>query len=146
MQHFTPWSALTGGILIGLAATLLLIATGRVAGISGIVAGLLLRARDTSDSQDDAWRGWFVAGLLGAGLGAAWFAPASLGTAPRSLLTLAAAGLLVGIGTRLARGCTSGHGVCGLSRLSGRSLAATLAFIASGIATVTVLRSLGVAG
>jgi uncharacterized membrane protein YedE/YeeE len=135
--------------LIGLAATLLLVATGRVAGISGILGGLLVRsraARDPDDPDDAGWRGWFLAGLLGAGLAAAGFFPASLGTAKHSLATLTAAGLLVGVGTRLARGCTSGHGVCGISRLSLRSIVATLTFIATGIATVALLRLLGATG
>jgi uncharacterized membrane protein YedE/YeeE len=146
MHAFTPLSALAGGILIGLAATLLLVATGRVAGISGILGGLLLPSRAAQNADDAGWRGWFVAGLLGAGLVAAVFFPASLGSAPRSLATLTAAGLLVGIGTRLARGCTSGHGVCGISRLSLRSIAATLTFIATGIATVALLRLFGATG
>jgi uncharacterized protein len=144
MHDFTPFNALMGGILIGLAATFLLLATGRVAGVSGIVANLLLRSpRDAEAADEGGWRGWFIVGLLASGLGAAIVAPSSLGTAPRSLLTLSAAGLLVGVGTRLARGCTSGHGVCGVSRLSSRSLAATLTFIATGIATVTLLHWLG---
>jgi uncharacterized protein len=142
MHAFTPLSALAGGILIGLAATLLLLAVGRVAGISGIVAGLLLGS-SAQDANDASWRGWFLAGLLGAGVAAAVFFPASLVRAPGSLGTLTAAGLLVGVGTRLARGCTSGHGVCGVSRLSVRSIAATCTFMGTGIATVALLHLFG---
>ena len=134
-QAFTPWTALAGGLLIGLAAALFLLLNGRVAGISGIVGGLLRPVRG-----DIGWRVAFITGLIGApllyGLVAALPAPridAGLGT-------LAVAGLLVGVGTRYGGGCTSGHGVCGLSRLSPRSLAATLAFMGAGFATVFVLR------
>jgi uncharacterized protein len=138
MHDFTPWSSLAGGALIGLSASLLLLVSGRIAGVSGIVTGLLLRQRG-----DVAWRALFVAGLVIAGLTAALLAPEQLGSSPRSLAMIAAAGLLVGIGTRLGNGCTSGHGVCGLSRLSPRSLAATLTFIASGVVTVLATRLLG---
>jgi uncharacterized protein len=138
MHDFTPWSALAGGALIGLAASLLLLANGRIAGISGILSGLLVRQRG-----DVAWRALFVAGLLIAGLTAWLLSPAHLGASPRSLATIAVAGLLVGVGTRIGNGCTSGHGVCGLSRLSPRSLAATLTFIASGVVAVLVTRLLG---
>ena len=138
MHDFTPWSSLAGGALIGLAASLLLLVSGRIAGVSGIVTGLLLRQRG-----EVAWRALFVAGLVIAGLAAALLAPEQLGRSPRSLAIIAGAGLLVGIGTRLGNGCTSGHGVCGLSRLSPRSLAATLTFIASGIVTVLATRLLG---
>lgn len=131
MQDFTPVSALAGGVLIGLAASLLLIANGRVAGISGILEGLLVPVRG-----DGPWRALFVAGLLLAGLGAVLLAPERIGASPRSPMTLVAAGLLVGVGTHLARGCTSGHGVCGVSRLSPRSLLATAVFIASGMLVV----------
>jgi len=133
--HFTPWASLAGGVLIGLAAALFLLVNGRVAGISGILGGLLRPARG-----DIAWRAAFLAGLL--------FAPALYALATRypvptieagyPLLLLA--GALVGIGTRYGSGCTSGHGVCGLSRLSPRSLVATFAFMASGFATVFAVR------
>jgi uncharacterized membrane protein YedE/YeeE len=138
MHDFTPWSALAGGVLIGLSASLLLVMSGRVAGISGIVSGLLLGPR-----SDAGWRALFVAGLLSAGGVAAWLAPASIGNAPYSLLTLAVAGLLVGVGTRLGNGCTSGHGVCGISRLSRRSLVASLTFVGTGMLTVALVRALG---
>lgn len=134
---FTPWSALGGGVLIGIAAGMFVLLNGRIAGISGIVGGLLKPARG-----DVAWRVAFVGGLLGAPL---LYALVSALPAPRidaGYGTLVLAGLLVGIGTRLGSGCTSGHGVCGLSRLSPRSLAATAAFMAAGFVTVFVIRHL----
>lgn len=138
VHDFTPGSALVGGVLIGLSASLLLLMSGRVAGISGIVSGLLLRKRG-----DVVWRVLFVAGLLSAGAVAAWLAPARIGESPRGVLVLAIAGALVGIGTRVSNGCTSGHGVCGLSRFSARSFVATLTFMATGILTVLLVRLLG---
>ena len=133
--HFTPWSSLAGGLLIGLAAAMLVLLSGRIAGVSGIVGGLIALRRG-----DIAWRLAFVGGLLVAPL-AMLFYPMS----PRidaGFGSLALAGLLVGLGTRYGSGCTSGHGVCGLSRLSPRSLVATGAFMAAGIATVFVTRHL----
>lgn len=152
MGAFTPMVALAGGALIGLAAAMFLLFNGRIAGISGIVGGLL------RPKQDDVhWRLAFIAGLLAAPvlyqLIVLW--PASHFLAAReytrlatvtlhqidaSALTLIVAGLLVGIGTRYAAGCTSGHGVCGLSRFSVRALVAMLTFMAAGFATVFVLR------
>jgi len=137
MHDFTPWSALAGGALIGLAASLLLLAVGRVAGISGMIGGLLLPARG-----EVAWRACFLAGLLAVGVLAGALAPERVGISHGSLGTLALAGLLVGVGTRLGNGCTSGHGVCGVSRLSPRSILATLTFVASGVATVALVRLL----
>ncbi len=134
---FTPWHALAGGVLIGTAAALLVLLNGRVAGISGVLGGLLKPV-----AGDTAWRVAFLGGLMLAPVLVAlvWGAPdmpidASYGA-------LVAAGLLVGVGTRYGGGCTSGHGVCGLSRLSPRSLVATLVFMAAGFATVYVLRHL----
>ena len=135
---FTPYSGLLGGALIGFAAVLLLVANGRIAGISSIIGGLLTRP-----TTDIGWRIAFVCGL---GLGACsyrliageWFAVDSAATWPVMLT----AGLFVGFGTRMGGGCTSGHGVCGLARLSPRSLVATLVFMASGILTVFVTRHL----
>ena len=134
---FTPWLSLAGGLLIGLAAALLILFNGRIAGISGIVGGLLRPARG-----ELAWRLAFVLGLVAAPL--AWRA---FGATPAlhvaaGTLTLVVAGLLVGLGTRLGSGCTSGHGVCGLSRGSARSLAATATFMAAGFAVVFVARHL----
>ena len=132
---FTPWSALVGGALIGLAAATLLWLNGRIAGISGIAGGLL-----TPASGDVAWRLAFVLGLVGSpwvyGLVTAWPLP----RIDAGYAALVLAGLLVGLGTRYGSGCTSGHGVCGLSRWSPRSLVATLVFMAAGLLTVFVLR------
>ena len=134
---FTPWTALAGGVLIGIAAALLVLLNGRVAGISSIVGGLLRPTRG-----DVAWRLAFVAGLVGAPLVYAVFATLPQPQIDAGSGVLVAAGLLVGIGTRTSGGCTSGHGVCGLSRLSLRSLVATLAFMAAGFAAVFVTRHL----
>lgn len=128
MEHFTPLSALLGGALIGLAASTLLMVHGRIAGVSGIFGGLL-RPR----SGDTAWRLWFVAGMIAAGAIVSVVAPAAFRVdVTRSTWAVALAGLLVGFGSRLGNGCTSGHGVCGLTRLSPRSMVATLTFMATG--------------
>jgi uncharacterized protein len=140
MTEFTPVSSLIGGMLIGLAASLLLAGLGRVAGISGICGGVLLGPR-----QERGWRTLFLLGLL---LGGALFGlliPGSIGVSPRPLALLAIAGLLVGFGTRIGSGCTSGHGVCGVSRLAPRSIVATMTFVLTGMVTVALLRLLGVA-
>ena len=136
-QHFTPWASLAGGMLIGLAAALLILFNGRIAGISGIVGGLL-RPR----SGDLGWRIAFLAGLIGTPLlYQLWQAlpPVQIDAGTPALIV---AGLLVGVGVRYGAGCTSGHGVCGLSRLSPRSLAASCAFMAAGFLTVYLLRHL----
>src|SRR5690242_17133534 len=124
----TPLSALAGGVLIGLAAALLLLTHGRIAGISGIVAGAL-----GAGEGERGWRVLFLAGFVAGGLVAARVAPHTF-AAPRdvSAVVLVVAGLLVGYGTRLGSGCTSGHGLCGLGRLSWRSLIATVTFMATG--------------
>lgn len=135
---FTLWSALVGGLLIGLSAALLVLFEGRIAGVSGILGGLLRRGK----TGDRAWRVAFVFGLIAAPLLYRVLAelPASrIETGPG---TLVVAGLLVGFGSRLGSGCTSGHGICGLSRLSPRSLVATLVFIGSALVTVFVARHL----
>ncbi|WP_290523300.1 YeeE/YedE family protein [Alcanivorax sp.] len=134
---FTPWASLAGGALIGLAALWLLHANGRIAGISGIVGGLLRPA-----PMDRGWRIAFILGMLIAPT--AW---ALVGTLPPMVIDadiplLIVAGLVVGISTRYGAGCTSGHGVCGMSRLSPRSLVATAAFMGSGFITVFVIRHL----
>lgn len=134
-QHFTPWMSLAGGMLIGLAATLFILLEGRIAGISGILGGLLAPKRG-----DIAWRLLFLGGLVAAPLAWTLFARAPEVRIDADLSTLVAAGLLVGIGTRYGAGCTSGHGVCGVSRLSPRSLVATTVFVAAGFVTVWLLR------
>lgn len=136
-NQFTPWSALAGGALIGLAAAMFVLLNGRVAGISGVVGGLLKPA-----AGDVAWRIAFVAGLVGAPLVYLLFAPLPLPQIDADVGALVAAGLLVGVGTRYGAGCTSGHGVCGLARLSPRSLVATATFMGAGFVTVYVLRHL----
>ena len=134
---FTPWSALLGGLLVGVAAAMLALLNGRVAGISGIVGGLLEPARG-----DAAWQAAFVAGLIGAPLVYTLFAGLPKPQIDASFGALVLAGLLVGVGTRYGSGCTSGHAVCGLSRLSPRSLVATAVFMGTGFAMVFVTRHL----
>jgi uncharacterized membrane protein YedE/YeeE len=131
----TPYASLAGGALIGLAASLLLIGQGRIAGISGIASNALIGKKG-----DRAWRAAFLLGLALAGFASALLAPASVGHSPRPLALVVGAGLLVGFGTRLGSGCTSGHGVCGVSRLSPRSLVATLTFLLTGAMTVALMR------
>lgn len=138
MTEFTPYASLAGGALIGVAASLLLVGYGRIAGISGIAGNLL-----AGKPGDRAWRAAFLLGLVLAGLALSSFWEGAVGQSPRSLSLVGVAGLIVGIGTRVGGGCTSGHGVCGVSRLSPRSLVATLTFMLSGVVTVTVLRWLG---
>ncbi len=129
MENFTPITSLIGGALIGLSAAVLMLMNGKIAGISGIVGGLL----DPPSKGDAGWRIAFLLGLLATGAIAATVAPAMVtSTVSRSSGAIVAAGLLVGLGTRLGNGCTSGHGVCGLSRFSGRSLVATLVFMLTG--------------
>jgi uncharacterized membrane protein YedE/YeeE len=137
VEHFTPLAALLGGALIGLGASLLLLGNGRVAGVSGILGGALGPA-----PGDTLWRLMFLLGLVAAGAAAALVRPAAFGGPTRSVLTVAVAGFLVGYGTRLGNGCTSGHGVCGVSRLAPRSLVATATFMATGALTVFVTRHL----
>ena len=139
MTEFTPVSALLGGALIGTAAVLLLALNGRIAGISGIAKGLM----PPSGGGDALWRICFIAGLLVApwlvgAVGGDMGAPAL----PGGIVWMAVAGLLVGVGTAIGGGCTSGHGVCGMARLSQRSIVATVTFMATGVATVFVVRHL----
>ena len=136
-SHFTPWASLAGGALIGIAAAMLVLFNGRVAGISGIVGGLLVPRRG-----ETAWRLAFIAGLFAAPLVAGLLGANPVPRIDAGFGNLVAAGLLVGLGTSYGSGCTSGHGVCGLSRLSPRSLAATAAFMLAGVATVFVARHL----
>lgn len=134
-NNFTPMAALAGGVIIGLAAGAFALLNGRIAGISGIAGGLLSAAKG-----DIGWRIAFLAGLIGAPLVFQMVAPLPDVQVEAGTATLIAAGLLVGIGTRYGSGCTSGHGVCGISRFSPRSLVATAAFMAAGFATVFVVR------
>jgi uncharacterized membrane protein YedE/YeeE len=128
-------SAIVGGVLIGTSATLLLLLNGRIAGISGIVYGLMQRSR----AEEWAWRAAFVAGLMLAG-GIAMRLLGQSTPSPASVPVLVLAGFAVGFGTRLGGGCTSGHGICGLGRFSKRSLVAVLVFMASAIVTVFIVR------
>lgn len=139
MAHFTPVSSLIGGALIGLAAAILWLGIGRIAGISGIVGNLLLPAAKPS-REDAAWHIAFLIGLIAAPLLCAWLGGGMQFQIAASPPVIIAAGLLVGIGTRLCGGCTSGHGVCGLARLSPRSLMATAVFMTTAIVTVIVTR------
>jgi uncharacterized membrane protein YedE/YeeE len=137
--EFTPWASLAGGLLVGASAALLLAAKGRIAGISGIAGGLFTAPH----RAELGWRLWFLAGMIGGGAALAALRPELFRfELERSAATLVIAGLLVGIGSRFANGCTSGHGICGLSRFSRRSLAATLTFLATGALTVYAGRHL----
>lgn len=137
LAHFTPWESLAGGLLLGLAAAMFILLNGRVVGISGIIGGLV-RPRP----GDAGWRLAFLAGMLVAPTVWSLFAPPAAARISAGPTLLVAAGLLVGWGARFGSGCTSGHGVCGLSRLSPRSLVATLAFMGTGFGAVFVLRHL----
>ena len=133
--HFTPGSAFAGGLLIGLAAAWLVLVDGRVLGASGVLAGLV-----PPRERDSGWRVALLAGLVAAPLIAQTLLQVSAPVIAANAATLVAGGVLVGFGTRLGNGCTSGHGVCGLARLSLRSLAATAAFMAAGFVTVFTIR------
>jgi uncharacterized membrane protein YedE/YeeE len=137
-NHFTPWASLIGGLLLGVASAVFILINGRILGISGILGGLL-----PPKVGDIGWRVAFLLGMLAAPTVFMALAPAGLASEPRidaGFWMVIAAGLLVGIGTRYASGCTSGHGVCGLSRLSPRSLVATLSFMGAGFFIVYIVR------
>jgi len=137
-QHFTPWASLIGGLLLGVASAAFILINGRILGISGILGGLL-----PPKVGDISWRVAFLLGMLAAPTVLMALAPAGFASEPRidaGFWTVIVAGLLVGIGTRYASGCTSGHGVCGLSRMSPRSLVATLSFMGAGFFTVYIVR------
>lgn len=136
-EQFTPWSSLAGGIIIGIAAAIFVLFNGRIAGISGIIGGLLRPVRG-----DVHWRVAFIAGMFLSPFVFGLFAAVPAPQIDADFPLLVVAGLLVGIGTRYGSGCTSGHGVCGLSRLSPRSLVATAAFMGAGFTTVFVIRHL----
>ena len=136
MANFTPISAAIGGALIGLSAVLLMLLNGRIAGVTGVFAGLI-----DPTGTDRAWRATFIAGLIVAPLSAALVGfTLPVPQMPTSLIVVAAGGLLVGFGTRLSNGCTSGHGVCGIARLSPRSITATAIFMAAAIVVVALTR------
>jgi uncharacterized protein len=143
MTGFTPAWSLLGGLLVGLASAVLLGGARRPAGVSGIAAGLLPFGAVPGRPDDRGWRAAFIAGLVAGGLLLRWWMPASLGVAVLSPGGMALAGLLVGFGTRVGGGCTSGHGICGLARLSRRSLVAVLVFVATAMITVAVVRAQG---
>ena len=137
MTEFEVLMPLTGGILIGIAASMMLLFSGKIAGVSGIFGGMLFQ-----QGEERSWRLSFVAGLIAGGillyiLNAEFFE----NTSGRGLLAVTIAGLLVCIGTRVGGGCTSGHGVCGIGRLSGRSIVATVTFVVAGMAIVTLVQS-----
>ena len=134
-QNFTPWSALAGGAIIGLAAALLVLFNGRIAGISGIIGGLI--KPKVGDTQ---WRLAFMLGLIVAPILWQLFAALPNIQIDSSYTLLIMAGLITGIGTRYGSGCTSGHGICGISRVSPRSIVATLAFMSTGFVTVYIMR------
>ena len=135
--EFTPWASLLGGVLIGLSAVMVMMLFGRIAGIAGISRGAL----GMTGAGDWSWRIAFVAGLVAAPLLVALFDPTAIEqSVPSNLPPMGLAGLLVGVGTALGSGCTSGHGVCGLARLSTRSLVAVLTFMGAAVLTVFVLR------
>ena len=136
--HFTPWASLSGGVLLGVASAVFILLNGRILGISGILGGLL-----PPKVGDSLWRVAFLLGMFAAPLVFTSLAPAGFASAPRidaTELSVILAGLLVGIGTSYSSGCTSGHGICGLSRMSPRSLVATLSFMGAGFITVYLLR------
>lgn len=135
MNNFTPLSALAGGGLLGLASALLLVGTGRLAGISGILDGALIPGRGL-------WRFAFLVGLIAGGLAIAQVAPPMVPSVQGSPVRLALAGLLVGLGARVSGGCTSGHGICGVSRWSARSVVATAVFMTAGFVTVALMGAL----
>jgi uncharacterized membrane protein YedE/YeeE len=136
MTNFTPVSAAIGGLLIGLSAVLLMLSTGRIAGISGIFDGLI-----NPQTSDRAWRAAFVAGLIAAPVTAMLFGyTVPMPQMPSSYITIVVGGLLVGFGARLGSGCTSGHGICGIARLSPRSIAATSVFTVAAIVVVALSR------
>jgi len=138
MQNFTPFQSLTGGVIIGIGALLLLWRAERIAGISGIIGGLLHFTR-----SDTLWRLVFLTGLLAGGVALIFLDPSTVtfNTRP-SKLTLIVAGLLVGFGTRLGDGCTSGHGICGLGRLAPRSMVAVFTFLTTGIISAVIVSEL----
>ena len=138
-SHFTPWLSLTGGLVIGVAAALFIIVHGRIMGVSGIAAGLIAPLRG-----DIAWRATFLLGLIAAPVAVRLFGALPVPRIDSGVVQLIIAGLLVGFGTACGSGCTSGHGVCGIARLSPRSIVATALFMAAGVGTVWAMRHFGI--
>ncbi|HEY7866620.1 MAG TPA: YeeE/YedE thiosulfate transporter family protein [Psychromonas sp.] len=138
MENFTPWSALAGGALIGLSAALLMLFSGKIAGISGIIAGLL-----TPQKHESSWRAAFLTGMIASFLIVAPWGFTLPDTGSESIVVVSLAGLLVGFGTRLGNGCTSGHGIIGLGRFSKRSIFATIAFMGSAFMVVFIRNQFG---
>lgn len=138
MENFTPWSSLLGGMLIGVSVTIMILLNGRIAGISGIIGSL-----SSAHRADILWRITFIAGLILSPFVYGIFAPVPTFNLEASNPYVLLAGLLVGLGSRLGSGCTSGHGVCGIARLSVRSIVATLVFISAGVVTVYLTHHLG---
>lgn len=137
MNNFSPLTALAGGALIGLASALLLAIHGRVAGISGILTGVI-----SPRTTDRGWRWAFLIGLVGGGALLSLLVPGAFGAAMLDGLPLVGAGAIVGLGARISGGCTSGHGVCGLGRFSKRSLVAVMTFMGVAVGTVALVRVL----
>ena len=136
MVEFEFVMPLLGGVLIGISSAIMLLFNGRITGISGIFGGMLFK-----QGEERKWRTSFVAGLFAGGIGLQYFNPEFfINTSGRSLLVLVIAGLLVGIGTQIGSGCTSGHGVCGIGRLSPRSLVATIVFVFAGMVLVAIIQ------
>jgi len=138
MENFPPWSALAGGALIGLSAALLMLFSGKIAGISGIIGGLL-----NPQKNESSWRGAFLAGMIASSLIVAPLGFSLPETGGESLVVVSIAGLLVGFGTRLGNGCTSGHGIIGIGRFSKRSIFATIAFMGSAFTVVFIRNQFG---
>ena len=139
MTNFTPVASLIGGALIGVSASMMLVLNGRIAGCGGILGGLL---KPSGESGDSSWRALFLLGLLVGGAIVSLFRPQAIQATPVSFGLVMLGGLLVGVGTQVGNGCTSGHGVCGISRLSKRSVLATMTFMAAGFVTVFVVHHL----
>lgn len=138
--NFSPWTALAGGVILGVSASIFLLFNAQISGISGMLGGLFKKENEVNSHKRDQLL--FLVGLLSAGWIWQMFVPLPPITITSNMLLLVSAGLLVGVGTRLASGCTSGHGICGISRLSLRSIAATVIFMLAGFVSVFVVRHL----
>lgn len=139
MENFTPWSALAGGALLGLSASLLMLFSGKIAGISGVIAGLL-----NPQKHESSWRAAFLTGMIASLALLTPFGFSLPGNSGQSIIIISIAGILVGFGTRLGNGCTSGHGIIGIGRFSKRSIIATITFMVTAIVVVFVRKQLGV--